>query len=81
MRKTTLSSTKDEFMLSLRKESNQLLFEQRRKRFLEREKSLNSNQPEAQTSETSNFIEFCYDDLLEGEPTMKILQGREGLLS
>jgi hypothetical protein len=76
MRKNTLSSTKDEFMASLRKESNSLLFEQRRKRFLERERSLQSTELEAHKSETPNFIEFCYDDLLEGEPTMKILQGR-----
>lgn len=75
MSKNTLSSVKDEFMASLRKESNQLLFEQRRKRFLERESSSQASQAENQKSEPQNFIEFCYDDLLEGEPTMKILEG------
>jgi hypothetical protein len=76
MSKNTLSSVKDEFMASLRKESNQLLFEQRRKRFLERESTSQASQLENQKSEPQNFIEFCYDDLLEGEPTMKILEGR-----
>jgi len=77
MSKNTLSSTKDEFMMSLRKESNRVLFEERRKRFLERERSLQATHLEVQNSQTPNFIEFCYDDLLEGEPTMKILQGRD----
>lgn len=75
MKKQLLGGKREEFMTSLRKEKNEAIFQQRRTKFLERDNGAASSLVSSYENNSMPVIEFNYDDLVNGEAMMKILQG------